>query len=53
MCDGIVKGHVNVISEVCQIDIMTEEVLPRAVRISDGIAIASKRDIELTKACEK
>ena len=48
------KGHVDMTQVVCQIDVMTENVLPQAVRILDGIwAIASKRDIELTNKCGK
>ena len=44
----------NIIPVVYQIAVMVEEVLPRAMRISDGIlAIISNRNIELTKVCEK
>ena len=43
------NGHVDVIPDVCQINIIKkEEELPQAVRLSDRIwAIAFNKDIEL------
>ena len=48
---GLFKGHVDMALDVCQINVMTEEMLTQAVMTSDGIlVVTSNRDIELTNS---
>lgn len=45
------KGHIEMVQEICKINVMREKKLPQAVIISDGIlAIASNKQIELKSA---
>ena len=47
------KGDKGGIKRTCQVEILANIMLPRAISVSDGVwAVATQREIELSRVCE-